>query len=89
MPLWRVLGTISYSYGIDLLNLMIGLYLRYSIVYEQSGKLMKNRPKASMEEMLDTICMFWNTRKIPNHLGIHLINSARGNTTENMTIWST
>lgn len=80
MPLWTVLGTISHSYGIDLLNLMIGLYLRYCIVYEQNGKLMKNRAQASMEEMLDTICMFWNTRKIPNHLSIHLINSARGNT---------
>lgn len=58
MPLWRVPGTISHSYGIDLLNLMIGLYFRYSIVYEQSGKLMKNRAKVSMEEMLDTISMF-------------------------------
>lgn len=43
MAFWRFLGTISHSYGIDLLNLMIGLYLRCSLVYEQSVKLMKNR----------------------------------------------
>lgn len=90
MPLWRVLGTISHSYGIDLLNLMIGLYLRYSIVYEQSGKLMKKRAETSIEEMLDTGCMFWNTRRTPNHLCIHLINSAHGNSTGKKTaIWST
>lgn len=43
MAFWRFLGTISHSYGIDLLNLMIGLYLRCSLVYERSVKLMKRR----------------------------------------------
>lgn len=81
MPLWRVLGTISHSYGIDLLNLMIGLYLRYSLVYKQTGKLMKNRAKASMEGILDIIWMFWKTRRTPNYLCIHLINSAHGKAT--------
>lgn len=66
MPLWRVLGAISHSYGIDLLNLMIGLYLRYSLVYKQSGKLMKNRAKASIDEVLDTISMFWKCKLTVN-----------------------
>lgn len=89
MPLLRFLGNISHSYGIDLLNLMIGLYLRYSIVYEQSRKLIKNKAKVSSEEMLDTICMFWNTRKIPNHFCINLIHLAHGNSTWKIKIWST
>lgn len=66
MPLWRVLGTISHSYGIDLRNLTIGLYLRYSLVYKQSGKLMKNRAKASIEGVLDTISMFWTCKLTVN-----------------------
>lgn len=85
----RVLGNISHSYGIDLLNLMIGLYLRYTTSYEQSGNLMKNRAKAFIEEMLDTICIFRNTVKIPDHLCIHFRNSAHGNTAWKMTLWYT
>lgn len=53
IPLWRVLGNISHSYGIDFLNLMIGLYLRYNIVYEQSGKLVKKtEPKLPLRRCL-------------------------------------
>lgn len=43
MEFWRFLGTISHSYGIDLLNVMVGLYLRCSLVYEQNVKLRNRR----------------------------------------------
>lgn len=82
IPLWRILGNMSHSYGIDLLNLVIGLHL--SIVYEQSEKLIKNRTRAYTEGMLDIIFMFWSTRIILNHFWIHLINWAHGNDTKTL-----